>query len=146
MNARIKYAVQVVVFLLYSVYAVSPIYASAFVGRSDLTAGGSGVTVGIVWVNALLASLVDHDRPERPAIESGDPDDRDGEFILIKKKRAVLPDSLRIEPLFGATVRADGLNMQGLPPRAREISLHLFSPYDDQALSRHLGLSPPLFL
>ena len=140
------------VLAVYCIYAMSPVYLSAMGGRNDWLAPEGqpeqGVTIGIVWVNVVLASLVDGDRggcgTACAAVENGE---QGQEFILIKKKRALVSETFRLRPVFAhGTDPAARPGRHELVPGALDVPRSLQFRHTDTPLSHHLGLSPPAFL
>ena len=139
----------VIVLVFYCSYAISPIYLSAVAGRNDWTAEcghlDRNVTIGIVWVNVLLSKLVGsgHSQPAAPTELHAD--DREREFILIKKKRDVLRETIRIKPVL---VKLAESRLAESPVPTLSCTCDTPHPanylHDDLTISRHAGLSPPL--
>lgn len=148
MESRIKHGLHVVVLMFYCSYAMSPIYLSAMAVRNDWIAERGqqkkNVTFGIVWINILLSKMIGADRSLPAAPAEVQTAGHEHEFILIKKKRAVLREAFLISPLrvqladvsiIDATSAM--LSCTGEMPR-RSNFLH-----DDIAISSHTGLPPP---
>ncbi len=147
MNGRTIQGLRTSVLLLYCVYAMSPIYLSAM-GREHLPEAWSGqertITMGIVWVNVLLTSLVDDDHRDATGAAAVQSDDPGKDFILIRKTRGLFSETFRLRPLFfqeHATFFADG--QLELSSGAVDVAAVLPFRRSDVPISRHLGLSPP---
>ncbi len=131
----------------YCIYAISPVYLSAIGGREHTAAWGASernVTMGIVWVNVLLSSLTEVHGTGTPVPASVQADETGREFILIKKKRALLNETYRVRPLLESQAVVTAFT--GSPePRllAFDGSRGPQVRHSDQPLSTHLGLSPP---
>ncbi|NTW59661.1 MAG: hypothetical protein HGB21_03065 [Nitrospirae bacterium] len=149
MEGRIKHALHVVVLMFYCSYAMSPIYLSAMAVRNDrIVERGQqekNVTFGIVWVNVLLSKMIGADRslPAAPAeVRTGG---HEHEFILIKKKRAVLREAFQLRPL---RVQLADVSISGGPPAmlscTGETPRRSNFLHDDITISSHTGLPPPV--
>ncbi len=147
MTGRTTQRLQKLVLALYCIYAISPIYLSAMEGRQHFLAAGTerSVTVGIVWVNVLLTSLVDEDRGGGgAAVEAGS---QGQEFILIRKKQALLNETFRIRPVLEEeTDLSAGPDQPELMAGAFDVPPSQHFRHRDIPLSHHLGLSPPALL
>jgi hypothetical protein len=149
MNNRLGYAVRILVLACYCGYAISPIYLStaAFGGDGKTGCGHreADVTLGIVWVNVLFSQLLNVHQcvPESGPIVRTAAHDR--EFILIKKKRAVLRESYQVRPLQSETAEAStpgDAPAAPLPVTAAPRSAH--GGHKDFPFLSYGGLSPPL--
>lgn len=152
MLQRIKYAARILLLILYSAYALSPIYAAA----SSLPADGRyghrqtshHIKLGIVWVNVLLSSLVDDEidgQPERDTSvtsvsEAGD------DLILIRKKRMIFRErqSIPSPPHVAYTQPFASTDLPLVVFHDHEILLAPSHQDSDGYRSLHAGLSPPL--
>ncbi len=141
---RPKQALLRVTLALYCIYAVSPIYLSAMIGRDHLAAAGDrSVTVGIVWVNVILSSFADtHEGAAATAALQADEEGR--KFILIRKKRALSIETYKVRPFFEELYDV-ALGVDRPEPRScvAEVAPRLRIRHTDIPLSHHLGLSPP---
>jgi hypothetical protein len=148
MEDRIKHALHVVVLLLYCTYAMSPIYLSAMAVRNDWIAERGQqemkVTLGIVWVNVLLSKMIGADRSLSATPAEVRNVGHEHEFILIKKKRAVLREIFLIRPL---RVQQADVSITDIP--LARLSCNCETPrrsnflHDDITISSHTGLPPP---
>jgi hypothetical protein len=149
MNSRITYSMRFSILVLYCIYAISPIYLSAMAGRNDWVAQcgreDKSITLGIVWVNVLLSKFI----PAHPCAPAGPSEltsaEHDREFILIKKKRAVLRESVQVKP--DAVHQADGSSARvpaAKPPVADNAPLRKNFLSEDLSNFCHGGLSPPI--
>jgi hypothetical protein len=149
MDSRIKYALRVSILVFYCIYAVSPVYLTSVAGRNDwLTECGHqemDVTCGIVWINVLLSKLVVSHQyaPTTPSEMTSAEHDRG--FILVKKQRAVLRESVQIKP--DSVQQADGSSTDvppAVPPVVRRTLRIPQFRYEDFYRFTHAGPSPPL--
>lgn len=149
MRGRILYAMRLAILALYCAYTVSPIYLSAMAGAKDTLVScgdpSQKVTVGIVWLRVLVSSLCGDDE-EAPAVAAREVRGHDSEndFILIKKKRAVLREEPRLSPPLAKAVDVP------VPPAApllaafaRETRWPRCFRQENISLYAHAGLSPP---
>ena len=150
MTRQFIYIVRLAVLVLFCMYAMSPIYRSATTARNakPFSCGEEpGVTVGIVWVNIVLSSMIDDggsDAASGDAAVSSDDQDRD--FVLIHKKRAVLRNAHDLAPLM-KTILASVDDGDAIAPAApvHEVPQDLRHRLQDSTHYLHLGLSPPLY-
>ncbi len=147
MRRRPKQGLLRLILAFYCIYAISPIYLSAMSGREHVAPWGAperNVTLGIVWVNVLLSSLADVHGTGTPASPSVQADETSREFILIKKKRALLSETYRVRPLFETqAIVTVFTGYSGPRQQAFDDSRSLPVRQSGQPLSSHLGLSPP---
>jgi hypothetical protein len=130
-------------------YAISPIYLSALiVKRGSIVEAGPAaqkVTVGIVWVKVLLSSLSRGRDAGAAAARELKANDQEREFILIRKKRAVLPDVFRIRPLLEKTAV---LSLPAVSPvltsGVHKVPCRRCFRQENMSIFIHAGLSPPL--
>jgi hypothetical protein len=149
MEGRIKYPLRIAVLVLYCVYAMSPIYLSALVGKNDWTAEcgdpDKNITIGIVWVNVLLSKIVGADHSGKSAPTEVRTGGHEREFILIKKKRAVVRETFRVRPLLIKQAAASiGERATAEPSVTLEIPRRPNLRFEDLYIFSHVGLSPPL--
>jgi hypothetical protein len=150
MESRFKYPLRITVLVLYCIYAMSPIYLSALVGKNDWTAEcgdpEKNITVGIVWVNVLLSKIVGADHGGKPAQPTEvRTEGHEREFILIKKKRAVVRETFRVRPLLIKQAAASiGERATAEPSVTYEIPRRPNVRFEDLYIFSHVGLSPPL--
>ncbi len=147
MRRRSKQGLLRLILAFYCIYAISPVYLSAMSGREHPAAWGASernVTMGIVWVNVLLSSLTEVHGIGTLASLSVQADETGREFILIKKKRALLSETYRVRPLFETQAVVTAFTGYPRPrPQAFDDSRGLPVRQVGQPLSSHLGLSPP---
>jgi len=149
MEGRIKHVLHVVVLVLYCSYAMSPIYLSAMAARSGWIAQcghqDKSVTLGIVWVNVLLSRFFPAHHCLPAATTEMIAAEHDREFILIKKKRAVLRESFQVRP---DLVQQADVSFPAVTPAkplsARNALCRQKFRYEDLSNFCHGGLSPPL--
>jgi len=135
---------RIITLLCYSVYALSPLCASAETGADGrvgpLKHGEDSVTVSIVWLKVVLSTATGRDFDD----VSGDGID-DSTTILVKKKRAVFREEVSVSPPTQTSV---------LPISEFVCSLPTFSHAFEVAKGQHYqasdgfqyfsaGLSPP---
>jgi hypothetical protein len=150
MEGRIKYPLRITVLVLYCIYAMSPIYLSALVGKNDWIAEcgdpEKNITVGIVWVNVLLSKIVGAGHGGKPAKPTEvRTEGHEREFILIKKKRAVVRETFRVRPLLIKQAAAStGDRAFAEPSVTYENPLRPNVRFEDLYIFSHVGLSPPL--
>jgi hypothetical protein len=148
MNSRIKYSMRMAILVLYCIYAISPIYLSAMAGRNGWVAQcgheDKSITLGIVWVNVLLSKFL----PVHQCVQAAPPEllfaKHNREFILIKKIRAVLRESVQVKP--ESVQQADGPSAHvpaAKPLIADNAPLRKNIRSEDLANFCHGGLSPP---
>ena len=148
MEGRITYSMRLSVLALYCIYAVSPIYLSAVAGRNDwITECGQqdkNVTLGIVWVNVLLSKIAGTEQCAAATPLEVRTAGREREFLLIRKKRAVLRETFRVRPLLIKQAEASIIDV----PPAMLSFVYKAPPrpqyrYADFSIFSHAGLSPP---
>ena len=151
MATNLTYALRVAVLVVYACYAFSPIYLSVSVGddvpRRDHGPLSQTYSLGIVWVNVLLSSVLEDGTAHTTTSEEAFVAQQDPDLILIKKKRAVsreqapVPPAVEIPPLsFESTATPRALSHEyeiTRDPQHRET---------DGYSSLHAGLSPPQYL
>jgi hypothetical protein len=153
MLERLKKAGRISLLLLYGAYALSPIYASAPISAS----GGSPLkgrqqpatmSMGIVWVNVLLSSLLDAEIEQASTAGGTTLAEQDGELILIKKKRAVLRErQVAAPPIVSAITLQDApADHDLLAVHIHEIPLDPMHRASNGYRTLHTGLSPPTYL
>ena len=147
MNGRFRYAVHLLVLVFYCGYAISPIYLSLAMNQGSARAGAhqqAEVTLGIVWVNVLLSQVLPgHAGAPRAETEvSGAAQER--EFILVRKKRAVLRETCEVRPvLTEQTLPAAGEISPDVLRRVSSVPVAVYGRSKDHALPGHGGLAPP---
>ena len=149
MNIRIKYSMHISILVLFCIYAISPIYLSAMAGRNDWIAQcgheDKSITLGIVWVNFLLSKFLPAHQCAPAAPSELVSAEHNREFILIKKKRAVLRESVQVKPDLMQQVDGSSTHVLSAKPLfANNALLHKNICSKDLSNFCHGGLSPPL--
>ena len=140
MTSRLTYVLRVSTLVLYGVYAMSPLYKML----AD-EPGKIDETVGIVWVKMVLSELSqeDNDNHSSQPVELS-MDDPQNDFVLVRKKRAVLRENLDFAPCRQEIKGALSGDLPPLIPTAFLVPLDLTEHRSDDYTSLHQGLSPPL--
>ncbi|MDH4162999.1 MAG: hypothetical protein OEW15_09965 [Nitrospirota bacterium] len=142
--------IRTAVLVLYSIYAFSPIYLSTSAIRSleplSFDDEGKDISIGIVWVNIVLSSVISDDRvgATTAPLEVA-PNEKDPDFFLIKKKRAVLRHTQEL-PAPEQTSPVLLENDEEFVPAVREYMVvqDLRHRLSNSSHYLHIGLSPPL--
>ncbi len=147
MMRKFNHIAQIVVLLVFSFYAVSPIYATwtqhkgtARLVKCERCAGH--VLTGIVWLKMTFSFLTDDQDDDGMAADTDD-----DSLVIIKKKRAVIHEDVRIEPVQTAEI---------IPVSLIRLSASIFKLRNTVVEPRHRptdgyailssGLSPPQYL
>ncbi len=151
MRDRLTQLLRTATLALYCIYAMSPIYLSALTDKKELFVAcgrpAEKVTVGIVWVKVLFSSLCSGDEETAAAVPRElKANDQERDFILIKKKRAVLRGGLRIKPRLEKLADVPLTHLSPvLSSWADEAPCRVHFRQENIALFSHAGLSPPRF-
>ena len=139
---------RVSILVLYGIYAVSPVYLSAMSGRHDwiVPCGhqDKDISLGIVWVNVLLSKFLPAHQCVQTTTTEMTAAGQDREFILVKKKRAVLRESFSFKP--DLVLQTGGSAAAGEPAKPLPLdaaSCHPNGRCDDLLAFCRGGLSPP---
>jgi hypothetical protein len=150
MSRWIKNLTRILVLPLFIMYALSPIYMTGEIGedpRASLELSQKDVTFGVVWVQFLVEAMIEEERipgplPGSPALES-QPDD---EMVLIKKKRILLRENYKLQPVFQVVMAEETIEDSTLfLSSTYDIPRDLIHNHADGYYSLSTGLSPPSF-
>jgi len=134
--------VQLGLLLFFSVYALSPIYVSAQIDHHGKVQVDQGLAKGIVWVEMLLSTLSGQDPNDA---DSNGVDDH--MHVLVKKKRAVIRESISLKPLFSVvTLSSVPDDLVIVSSYSNEISHDLRHHESEGYYTLNSGLSPPASL
>lgn len=139
---------KIITLLCYSVYALSPVYAT-LPASNKLSGQGYHLELGILWLNIVLDSFADEERTDG-AISSGDLSIQTAEnadLVVIQKKRVVSGKVYVVQPLLKARTVAIS-ELEPPPPVATAYDIHrdVIHRHADGYCSLSTGLSPPSFL
>ncbi len=152
MCGRIKHITRASVLVLFSLYAISPIYMSTVIGvegkRFERERSARNVTIGIVWLKVLASSFLDDDQDDNnDAVAQVFTSSQDGGLILIKKKHVLFREQFEVKPHLETDVLPRSTSEDHVAsPREFEIPKEPRHRETDGYLSLNTGLSPPTLL
>jgi hypothetical protein len=151
MAKKLRYALRVAVLVLYGCYALSPIYLLVAAGdddlRRDLCRPSQDYSMGIVWVNVLLSSLLEEGKGDATTSVKASLAQQDPDLILIKKKRAVFREQYAVtQPIDTIALSLDSTVKPLASFHEYEIPLDPQHRETNGYSSLHAGLSPPQHL
>jgi hypothetical protein len=153
MRRKIMHIGRILFFVLYAVYALTPVHLYEMGGCSEGVAGrlipGKHVSTDIVWANVIF-SFDDADADPSAAQESAriiTGAQQGGDMVLVRKRRALLREQSDNKPQFDIKILSP-VGLESAPLRFAEYETGKvpFLKETDSCLILNTGLSPPSLL
>lgn len=136
--------VRLIVLVFFSCYAFSPICLAGRDGDSDSQMAAPGeyaMSPAIVWVHALLSTCLE----QKPDLAENAFSVDDEEFLLIKKKRAVVRHGLILAPLLQKQVEPCHDNEENVVFAYQfDVTKDIYHSRSISSIALNRGIAPPL--